>query len=219
MVALLAGATSIMSCVAQSAPVTDQKRTVQSGGTAVVSTKSGTEQAVLGGGCFWCLEAAFEVVPGVVDVQSGYSGGTRDNPSYEEVSSGLTGHAEVVRIEYDPARVSYATLLELYFKIHDPTSLNRQGADIGTQYRSIILYASEEQKRVAEEAIKALQPKLSRPIVTEVQPLVRFWLAEEYHQDFFKKNPDYGYCQVIVAPKVEKARSFVDALTPVNANK
>ncbi len=219
MVTLFAGATSIMSCVAQSAPVADQKRSIQAGGTAVLSARSGTEQAVLGGGCFWCLEAAFEVVPGVVDVQSGYAGGTKDNPSYEEVSSGLTGHAEVVRIEYDPARVSYATLLELYFKIHDPTSLNRQGADIGTQYRSIILYASEEQKRVAEEAITALQPKLSKPIVTEVQPLVLFWLAEEYHQDFFRKNPDYGYCQVIVAPKVEKARSFVDALTPVNANK
>jgi len=214
---MLAGAASIMSCVGRSTPVADQGRSVQAGRTVVMSGKEGTEQAVLGGGCFWCLEAAFEVVPGVVDVQSGYAGGIRDNPSYEEVSSGETGHAEVVSIEYDPTRVSYATLLELYFRIHDPTSLNRQGADSGTQYRSIILYTTEEQKRVAEEAIKALQPKLSKPIVTEVQPLVRFWLAEEYHQDFFKKNPNYGYCQVIVAPKVEKARSFVDTLAPVDA--
>lgn len=182
-------------------------------------SKEGAVQAVLGGGCFWCLEAAFEVVPGVIDVLSGYSGGTRDSPSYEEVSSGLTGHAEVVSIEYDPARVSYATLLELYFRIHEPTSLNRQGADIGTQYRSIILYTNDEQKRVAEEAIKAIQPKFSKPIVTEVQPLVRFWLAEEYHQDFFRKNPDYGYCQAVVAPKVEKAQNFVDGMVPVDAGK
>lgn len=176
--------------------------------------KEGTAQVVLGGGCFWCLEAAFELVPGVIDVQSGYSGGTRDNPSYEEVSSGLTGHAEVVSIEYDPGLVSYETLLELYFRIHDPTSLNRQGADVGTQYRSIILYATDEQKQTAEAMIKSIQPEFARPIVTEVQPLVRFWPGEEYHQDFFKKNPNYGYCQVIVAPKVEKARSFVESMIP-----
>jgi len=179
-----------------------------------MGSKEGTAQAVLGGGCFWCLEAAFELVPGVIDVQSGYSGGTRDNPSYEEVSSGMTGHAEVVSIEYDPKLVSYETLLELYFRIHDPTSLNRQGADVGTQYRSIILYATDEQKQAAEAMIKSTQPKFGKPIVTEVQPLVRFWPAEEYHQDFFRKNPNYGYCQAVVAPKVEKAQSFVESMIP-----
>ncbi|MBN2874991.1 MAG: peptide-methionine (S)-S-oxide reductase MsrA [Spirochaetales bacterium] len=171
--------------------------------------------AVLGGGCFWCLEAAYEVVPGVLDVESGYAGGTRDNPSYEEVSSGLTGHAEVVRIRFDPSVVSYRSLLDLFWKIHDPTTVDRQGADVGSQYRSIILYTTSEQKAEAEASIAAIQPSFRKPIVTVVKELEAYFVAEEYHQDFFRKNPDYGYCQVIVAPKVEKAQSFVESLTPV----
>lgn len=168
--------------------------------------------AVLGGGCFWCLEAAFEIVPGVLDVESGYAGGERDNPTYEQVGTGLTGHAEVVRIVYDPALVDYGTLLDLFFRIHDPTTLNRQGADIGPQYRSIILFANEDQKKAAEEYIASIGPLYRNPVVTELQHLGRYWSAEEYHQDFFRKNPDYGYCQVVVAPKVDKARVFVDGI-------
>ena len=176
----------------------------------------GTELAVLGGGCFWCLEGAFEIVPGVLDVESGYAGGSRDDPSYEQVSAGLTGHAEVVQIRFDPAIVSYDTLLELFFKVHDPTTRDRQGADIGTQYRSIILYENDKQKAAAESAITSVQAHLSKPVVTEVEPIIRFWPAEEYHQDFFRKNPDYGYCQVVVQPRVDKAKTFVEALFPLS---
>jgi len=172
----------------------------------------GGEVAVLGGGCFWCLEAAYEIVPGVLDVESGYAGGDRLNPSYEQVTSGLTGHAEVVRIVYDPALISYHSLLDLFFRIHDPTTKNRQGADVGTQYRSIILYADEEQKKVAEGYIASIGPSYKNPVVTELKALEQYWPGEDYHQDFFRKNPEYGYCQVVVAPKVEKARIFVDAI-------
>jgi len=169
---------------------------------------------VLGGGCFWCLEAAFELVPGVVAVESGYAGGDRDDPSYEQVSTGLTGHAEVVRVVFDPEAVSLPTLLELFFRIHDPTTEDRQGADVGTQYRSIILYADEAQREAAEAAIRAAGTRYARPVVTDLEKLVRFWPAEEYHQDFYRKNPNYGYCRAVVAPKVEKARSFVDQFLP-----
>jgi len=164
------------------------------------------ETLVLGGGCFWCLEGAFEIVPGVVDVENGYAGGDVQNPSYKQVCSGDTGHAEVVRITYDPIKVSIERLFELFWKVHDPTSLNRQGADAGTQYRSIILYATEAQKKAAEAAIAKEQPLLSRPIVTQVVPLVNYYRAEEYHQDYFQKNPTQGYCQAVVRPKVEKVR-------------
>jgi peptide-methionine (S)-S-oxide reductase len=170
------------------------------------------ELAVLGGGCFWCLEAAYEIVPGVLDVESGYAGGSRDNPTYEQVGTGITGHAEVVKILYDPAIISYDSLLDLFFRIHDPTTKNRQGADVGTQYRSIILYANEEQKKAAESYITAIGPSYKNPVVTELQQLDKYWPGEDYHQDFFRKNPEYGYCQVVVAPKVDKARSFVDAI-------
>lgn len=170
------------------------------------------EVAVLGGGCFWCLEAAYEIVPGVLDVESGYAGGNRDNPTYEQVCTGLTGHAEVVRIVYDPKVISYVSLLDLFFRIHDPTTKNRQGADIGTQYRSIILYAGEEQKRAAEAYLAAIGLSSKNPVVTEMQRLDKYWPAEEYHQDFFRKNPEYGYCQVVVALKVDKARNFVDSV-------
>lgn len=174
----------------------------------------GEAVAVLGGGCFWCLEAAYELVPGVLDVESGYSGGTRTEPTYEQVSTGLTGHAEVVRIRYDPAAVSYDQLLDLFFKIHDPTTLDRQGADIGSQYRSVILYDGDGQRERALAKIAELGPAYASPIVTAVKRLGTFWPAEAYHQDFYRKNPDYGYCQVVVAPKVQKAKSFVEALPP-----
>lgn len=177
--------------------------------------REGERSIVLGGGCFWCLEAAYELVPGILDVESGYSGGERDSPSYEQVSTGLTGHAEVVRIRYDPAVISLESILELFFRIHDPTTLDRQGADVGTQYRSIILYADDGQKRGAEAAIATAQPRFGKPIVTRLEPLAAYWPAEDYHQDFYRKNPNYGYCQVVVAPKVEKAKSFVDQLVPL----
>jgi len=164
------------------------------------------ETLVLGGGCFWCLEGAFEIVPGVLDVENGYAGGEIPNPTYAQVCSGETGHAEVVRITYDPTKVSIERLFELFWKVHDATSLNRQGADVGTQYRSIILYATKDQKKAAEAAIAKEQPLLSRPIVTEVLPLADYYRAEEYHQDYFQKNPTQGYCQAVVRPKVEKVR-------------
>lgn len=174
--------------------------------------RSGLANLVLGGGCFWCLEAAYEIVPGVKDVESGYAGGSRRNPSYEQVTSGLTGHAEVVRVWYDPAQVGLKELFELFFTIHDPTTEDRQGADIGSQYRSIVLYQGDEQRAAAAEAIAAAAPKYRDPVVTELEPLDTFWPAEEYHQDFFRKNPDYGYCRVVVAPKVKKAEGFVEKL-------
>ena len=168
--------------------------------------------AVLGGGCFWCLEAAYEIVPGILDVESGYAGGKRDNPTYEQVGTGLTGHAEVVKIVYDPAVISYDSILDLFFRIHDPTTLNRQGADVGTQYRSIILYANEEQKKSAEDYLSSIAPLYRNPVVTELRQLDKYWPAEDYHQDFYRNNPEYGYCQVVVAPKVEEAKIFVDAI-------
>jgi peptide-methionine (S)-S-oxide reductase len=162
------------------------------------------EEIVLGGGCFWCLEAAYEIVDGVLDVESGYSGGSTKDPSYEEVSSGRTGHAEVVRIRYDPSRIGLERIFDLFFLVHDPTTKDRQGADIGTQYRSIVLYANEAQRLAAEKAISLEAARWPRPIVTELKPLDAFYPAEEYHQDFYRKNPDYGYCRAVVRPKVEK---------------
>lgn len=167
------------------------------------------EIAVFGGGCFWCTEAVFEELEGVLSVTSGYAGGAMENPSYENVSSGRTGHAEVTRIEYDPAKISYQDLLTVFFYTHDPTTLNRQGADVGEQYRSMILYASETQKNLAESFIKELTvaKAYQNPIVTEVRPLEKFFEAEDYHQDYYKNNPDKPYCQVVIAPKVEKLRT------------
>lgn len=192
-------------CSATGSPAAEQER------IAIVD-RSGLANLVVGGGCFWCLEAAYEIVPGVKDVESGYAGGSRQNPSYEQVTSGLTGHAEVVRIWYDPAQVGLKELFELFFTIHDPTTEDRQGADIGPQYRSIVLYQGEEQRASAAEAIAAAATRYRDPVVTELKALDAFWLAEEYHQDFFRKNPDYGYCRIVVAPKVRKAESFVEKL-------
>ncbi len=164
--------------------------------------------ATLGGGCFWCTEGVFEIQPGVVDVISGYAGGSTENPTYEQVCSGKTGHAEVVQLVFDPEIISYEQLLRLFFKYHDPTTLNRQGADVGTQYRSIILYADEAQKKTAEKLIKELtdEKAYATPIVTEVKKLDTFWKAEAYHQDYFRKHPEAGYCQAVIRPKVDKAK-------------
>ncbi len=170
-----------------------------------------TELATLGGGCFWCLEGCFEIIPGVKAVTSGYSAGAKDNPTYKEVCGGDTGHAEVVQIEYDPAVISYEKLLETFWQIHDPTTLNRQGHDVGTQYRSIILYHNDAQKAAAEKSKTEAQKELSRPIVTQIVPLKKFWPAEAYHQDYFRNNPEQGYCQMVVRPKVEKVEKKLKA--------
>lgn len=164
----------------------------------------GRAEIVLGGGCFWCVEAAFGMVEGVTRVTPGYSGGTVPDPSYEGVCGGLTGHAEVVKVEYDPSTVTLEELLEVFFTVHDPTTLNRQGADVGTQYRSIILYTSEEQRAQVEGLLEELRTRYDRPVVTEVRELETFWPAEEYHRDYYRKNPRQPYCRVVIAPKLEK---------------
>jgi peptide-methionine (S)-S-oxide reductase len=166
------------------------------------------ETATLGGGCFWCLEAVFEQLRGVERVESGYAGGSRDNPSYHEVCTGVTGHAEVVQVTFDPAVISFRELLEIFFVIHDPTTLNRQGADVGTQYRSVIFYHSPEQKQTAEQIIAELNAGQvwDAPIVTEVAPFQAFFPAEDYHQGYFRQNPGQPYCRAVIAPKVAKLR-------------
>ena len=173
------------------------------------------QTATLAGGCFWCLEAVFDEVKGVHGVESGYAGGYVDNPSYRAVCSGDTGHAEVVQVHFDPSVVSYRDLLNVFFAIHDPTTLNRQGADVGTQYRSAIFYHDDEQKKIAEELIKELnaQKIWDRPIVTEVTKLDKFFMAEDYHQEYFARNPYQPYCMAVVAPKVSKFRKhFLELL-------
>jgi len=170
------------------------------------NARPGHEFATLGGGCFWCLEAVYEELEGVVDVESGYAGGEVARPSYEKVCSGTTGHAEVVRIEFDPARIGYREILEVFFVIHDPTQLNRQGNDVGTQYRSVIFIHSDEQRRVADEVIAELQAQIRGRVVTQVQPVPDYYRAENYHQEYFRQNPGQGYCMFVVAPKVEKFR-------------
>lgn len=169
---------------------------------------SNHEVATLAGGCFWCLDAVFRGLKGVEQVVSGYAGGTAPNPSYEAVCTGRTGHAEVVQVTFDPAVLSYRDLVEVFFGIHDPTTLNRQGADVGTQYRSAIYYHSPEQEHTAREVIAALERDqvFDAPIVTEVAPAAEFYPAEEYHQDYFRRNPGQGYCRAVIAPKVAKFR-------------
>ena len=164
------------------------------------------ETATLAGGCFWCLEAVYDQVSGVKDVVSGYTGGYVPNPTYRRVWDGNTGHAEAVQIQFDPEQISYRELLEIFFSIHDPTTLNRQGADVGTQYRSAIFYHSEEQRQVAEQLVRELteQQVFRDPIVTQIVPATTFYPAEEYHQEYFARNPYQPYCQFVVAPKVAK---------------
>lgn len=166
------------------------------------------ETAYLAGGCFWCLEAVYLRVRGVENVISGYAGGHKENPTYEQVSNGETGHAEVVKIDYNPAVVSYGDLLNIFFTIHDPTTINRQGGDTGTQYRSLILYANDEQKKTAEKIIAKMnaQKIYFDPIVTELERFEKFFPAEDYHQRYFEKNPQASYCQIIISPKIAKLR-------------
>jgi len=180
-----------------------------------MNDSSASETAVLAGGCFWCLEAVYELLRGVVEVESGYAGGHVADPSYQAVCSGTTGHAEVVRVRFNPAEISYRDLLNVFFTIHDPTTLNRQGADVGTQYRSAIYYGSPEQRETAESVIAELteQRLWDAPIVTEVTPLDVFYPAEDYHREYYRRNQYQPYCQVVIAPKVAKARSkFVERL-------
>ncbi len=167
-----------------------------------------TETIVLAGGCFWCTEAVFKMLKGVDSVTSGYAGGHTENPTYREVCAGTTGHAEAVQIEYDPAQVPLETLLTIFFATHDATQLNRQGADVGTQYRSAIFYTTEEQKSVVEKFIKELDASSSEgePIVTQVEPLTKFYPAEDYHQNYYSQNQNQGYCQVVIAPKLQKVQ-------------
>jgi peptide-methionine (S)-S-oxide reductase len=162
--------------------------------------------ATFGSGCFWCTEAVFLNLKGVTKVVSGYSGGKVKNPTYREVCSGLTGHAEVTQITYDPKQISYSDLLEVFWNTHDPTTLNRQGADEGTQYRSAVFYATEDEKKIAEDYKKQLEAShvFKNPIVTEISPLINFYPAEDYHQNYFALNPNQGYCQYVIRPKVDK---------------
>ena len=180
-----------------------------------MSTSPQREVATLAGGCFWCLEAAFQDLKGVERVHSGYAGGRVANPSYEQVCTGTTGHAEVVQITFDPQVVSFDDLLHVFFTIHDPTTLNRQGVDVGTQYRSAIFYHTADQKAAAERVIAELQSEhvWDDSIVTELKPLEAFYPAEEYHRDYFRRNPNQGYCSAVIAPKVAKVRKlFLDKL-------
>lgn len=167
----------------------------------------GHEFATLAGGCFWCLEAVFEELDGVIDVESGYSNGHTDKPDYRRVCSGESGYAEAVRIEFDPARISYRALLDVFFAIHDPTTLNRQGNDVGSQYRSAIFYHNEEQKAIAMQFLQDARHLFDDDIVTQLEPVERYFRAETYHQEYFRNNPKQGYCMFVIGPKVEKFRA------------
>lgn len=164
----------------------------------------GTEIATLGGGCFWCTEAIFQMLPGVTKVVSGYAGGQKENPTYKEVCAGTTGHAEVIQVHFDPAKISFDKILETFWEAHDPTTLNRQGADVGTQYRSAIFYSTDAQKLAAERSKTAAQKQFKDSIVTQIAPLTKFYPAEDYHQDYYRLNPNQGYCRAVIRPKIEK---------------
>jgi peptide-methionine (S)-S-oxide reductase len=171
-----------------------------------------TESAVLAGGCFWCTEGAYQIVPGVIKVTSGYTGGKVQNPTYKQVCGGMTGHAEAVKIDFDPTKVTFKDLVDLFWHAHDPTTLNRQGADEGTQYRSAIFYANDEQKKLAEQSKKEAEPEFKAPIVTELSPLTTFYPAEDYHQNFANNNPNQGYVCAVVKPKIEKFKKTLAAI-------
>lgn len=171
------------------------------------------ETATLAAGCFWCTEAMFEMLKGVHSTTSGYSGGDMDNPSYEAVSTGDTNHAEAIQIKFDPSVISYAKLLEVFWKTHDPTTINRQGNDVGSQYRSVIFYHNEEQRKIAEESKKKAQETVDDDIVTQIVPFQKFYKAEDYHQDFYQNNQSHPYCQLIIDPKIEKlSKNFKEDL-------
>ncbi len=169
-----------------------------------------TELATFGGGCFWCIEAVFEKLNGVTSVVSGYAGGATENPTYKQVCAGDTGHAEVIQIEYDPRKISYEKLLEIFWQAHDPTTMNRQGADAGTQYRSVIFYHNDAQKKAAEKSKDAAAWQFTQPIITAIVPLTKFYKAEEYHQDYFRNHPNAPYCAGVIRPKLDKLKSKLD---------
>ena len=173
--------------------------------TVAIKTEK-NQVAILGGGCFWCTEAVFELLEGVDSVVSGYAGGANPNPTYEQICTGATGHAEVIKISFNPSEISYDQLLETFGECHDPTTLNRQGADTGTQYRSTIMYVDEDQKLMAEAWKKKLGSKLADPVVTEIVPSPVFYPAEDYHQDYFRRNPNQGYCTFVIRPKLKKLK-------------
>jgi len=186
----------------------------------MTATDRSTETATLGGGCFWCTEAVFSELQGVERVEPGYAGGTTVNPSYEQVCTGRTGHAEVVQVTFDPRVISYHDLLSIFFTVHDPTTLNRQGADVGTQYRSVVFYHDAAQKATAEAVVREVDAtKIWRhQLVTQLVPFSAFYPAEEYHHDYFRRNPSGGYCQMVIAPKVAKFRAhYADRLKPESA--
>ncbi len=191
---------------------TKTERVVKNDGNEADAPKA-AQIATFGGGCFWCVEAVFELVDGVKDVVSGYAGGSKPNPTYEEIRTGETGHAEVVRITFDPTVVCYAELLDLFGRCHDPTSLNRQGADVGTQYRSAVMYHDDVQRAAAEKWKAALNDELSEPVVTEITAAPTFYPAEEYHQDYFHRNPNQSYCAFVIRPKLDKLKPDEDAKT------
>ena len=171
-----------------------------------------TETATLGGGCFWCVEAVYERLPGILSVTSGYAGGHTENPTYEQIGTGKTGHAEVVRIEYDPSKISFEKIVDLFWDAHDPTTPNRQGADVGPQYRSIILAENDDQLRIAKESKERAQGKFKSPIVTEIVPLTKFYPAEDYHQDFYRNNPMHPYNLAVIRPKLQKLEAKTEEL-------
>ena len=175
-----------------------------------------TEKATLGGGCFWCVEAVYERLPGILSVTSGYAGGQTENPTYEQIGTGKTGHAEVVQIEYDPDKISYQKIIDLFWDAHDPTTLNRQGADVGTQYRSIILTANDDEARIAKESRDRAQTKFRSPIVTEIVPLETFYPAEDYHQDFYRENPMHPYNLAVTRPKLKKFEAKLEEANKVD---
>ena len=176
-----------------------------------------TESAVIGGGCFWCVEAQYKMLKGVQKVVSGYAGGTVDNPTYKQVCNGDTGHAEVIRIDYDPDIITFKDIIDLFWLAHDSTTLNRQGNDEGTQYRSTIMYSSEEQKKIAEASMAEAQKEIQGKIVTEIVALKKFYPAEDYHQDYFANNPYQGYCRVVVSPKVAKFKKKLEEKAKIKA--
>lgn len=176
-----------------------------------VAMSAKTESLVLGGGCFWCTEAAYELLPGVKDVVSGYAGGKEQNPTYEQITSKMTGHAEVIKIDYDPAVVSLEKVIDYFWRVHNPTQVGGQGNDHGPQYRSIILYATPEQKAAAEKSRAAAAKTFRDPITTEIVALEKFWPAEKYHQDYFRRNPNAGYCSYVIAPKIKKLEKEIAA--------
>lgn len=183
-------------------------KTIDSTTIASTPTSDRTEVATLGGGCFWCVEAVLQDLTGVLSLESGYSGGHTTNPGYREICTGQTGHAEVVRITFNPAVITYRELLDIFFTTHDPTTLNQQGNDIGTQYRSVIFYHTPEQQEIAEAAKKAAGEIWDHPIVTEISPAPEFYKAETYHQNYYKENPYQPYCSIVIAPKVRKMREL-----------